>query len=380
MKRKTLVIGLTLLLAVALSGSVYAIPQLIDYQGKLLNADETPPQGPVSINFRIYNAGSGGTPLWSETHTSVTVDIDTGLFNVFLGSIQSLSSSVLNGSNRWLGIEVDSDGEMSPRKQIASVAHAYQADNATNAINAINATSAANATNADKLDNHDSTYFIDTSSDLQTKTGPLDIDGAVFIDDYLTVEEDLTVNDDVFIADDVDIGTDDRNGSLDLNGYLSVEGTKAGYLVDIDQDGTGVALNIDSRSVYPNPILDLDCWGDCTLAMRTDGDVEINGNLYLDGSQVTPDYVFEDDYKLESIEEHSKFMWQEKHLPAVPAAKTDENGGNVWEVGAQSMGVLEELEKAHIYIENLNNKIKKLEDMMGKLEMAKTDADKITRK
>ena len=55
-------------------------------------------------------------------------------------------------------------------------------------------------------------------------------------------------------------------------------------------------------------------------------------------------------------------MWEEKHLTAIPKATVDKNGYEVIDVGNHRRGIVEELEKAHIYIEELNNNIKKLED------------------
>ena len=46
----------------------------------------------------------------------------------------------------------------------------------------------------------------------------------------------------------------------------------------------------------------------------------------------------------------------------------DENGQEIVEVGAHRRGIVEELEKAHIYIEQLNNRIKVLEEKLAKLE------------
>ncbi|MDI6794767.1 MAG: hypothetical protein QME81_18190 [bacterium] len=62
------------------------------------------------------------------------------------------------------------------------------------------------------------------------------------------------------------------------------------------------------------------------------------------------DYVFEPDYELETIEEHAAYMWKNKHLKAIPNAKLDEDGREIIEVGIHRRGIVEELEKAHIYI------------------------------
>lgn len=87
--------------------------------------------------------------------------------------------------------------------------------------------------------------------------------------------------------------------------------------------------------------------------------VDINGNLVVTGT-ITPDYVFTPAYKLESIKEHAKFMWRERHLPAVGPGQVNEHGEALINVGARSQGMLEELEKAHIYIEQLHDAIGKL--------------------
>jgi len=107
-------VGLILTIAV-LSANV---PNLIDYQGRLTDASENPLDGSYSIVFSIYDVDTGGTALWSETQT---IDVNEGLFQVILGSNTSLSEDLFDGSELWIGINVESDGEMSPRTKIVSV-------------------------------------------------------------------------------------------------------------------------------------------------------------------------------------------------------------------------------------------------------------------
>jgi photosystem II stability/assembly factor-like uncharacterized protein len=98
------------------------------------------------------------------------------------------------------------------------------------------------------------------------------------------------------------------------------------------------------------------------------GKLDVNGSIYQRGYVLHADYVFEPGYKLESIEEHSAFMWQEKYLPAMPKIQKDENGQEMVEIGARSRGVVEELEKAHIYIEQLHKNINQLQEQNKKLQ------------
>ncbi len=86
--------------------------------------------------------------------------------------------------------------------------------------------------------------------------------------------------------------------------------------------------------------------------------VDINGKLVINGTDITPDYVFEPDYELESIEDHADLMWQNKHLPALAGAVINEEKGV--DVVKHQFGVLEELEKAHIYIAQLNDSLNEL--------------------
>ena len=91
------------------------------------------------------------------------------------------------------------------------------------------------------------------------------------------------------------------------------------------------------------------------------GKLDVNGTIYQRGVQIHADYVFEPEYELEAIEENAEFMWREKHLKAIPKLTFDVNGNEVREIGADRRGIVEELEKAHIYIEQLHERLSKLE-------------------
>ena len=87
--------------------------------------------------------------------------------------------------------------------------------------------------------------------------------------------------------------------------------------------------------------------------------VDINGNLVVTGT-ITPDYVFEDGFDLPSIREHAQFMWENRHLPKLAPAQVNADGKGVIDVGSRSQGVLEELEYAHIYIDQLHASVEEL--------------------
>lgn len=98
------------------------------------------------------------------------------------------------------------------------------------------------------------------------------------------------------------------------------------------------------------------------------GKLDVNGSIFQRGVQLFADYVFEPTYALESIEEHADFMWNNKHLPAVGERKVDEQGHEIVEIGARMRGLLEELEKAHIYISTLSERISRKDTEVERLE------------
>jgi hypothetical protein len=102
-------------------------------------------------------------------------------------------------------------------------------------------------------------------------------------------------------------------------------------------------------------ILDEDGMPTGTPVFRIAGD----GQIFHRNSLIHADYVFEEDYELESIEEHAQFMTEQKHLKGVPKASIDEGTGQrVVEYGSLMRGLLEELEKAHLYIAEISEVMK----------------------
>ena len=94
------------------------------------------------------------------------------------------------------------------------------------------------------------------------------------------------------------------------------------------------------------------------------GKLDVRGTIVNSTTQHHADYVFEPDYELESIEDHAAYMWENKHLKAVGAGKYSEDGMAVFNLTDRSQAVLEELEKAHIYIERLNTQVNELHELV----------------
>jgi hypothetical protein len=105
------------------------VPQMINYQGKLTKTTGAPLDTTVQMVFSIYD--SVGASLWTETQPAVVVE--KGVFNVLLGSVDSIPYSVFDGAIRYLGVKVGDDPEITPRKPMVSVGYAFHSGTADTA-------------------------------------------------------------------------------------------------------------------------------------------------------------------------------------------------------------------------------------------------------
>lgn len=106
----------------------------LNFQARLMSATgKLVPDGSYSIQFKLYDAVSGGTNEWTETQNSVTVR--NGYLSVRLGSATSFGSGIDWSQEKWLTMNVNGDGEMSPRVKLTAVPYSFrsaQADSLTN--------------------------------------------------------------------------------------------------------------------------------------------------------------------------------------------------------------------------------------------------------
>jgi hypothetical protein len=125
---------LALLALLASAGLATAVPQLIDYQGKLTDSAGTPIDGATSMVFRIWNHVSAGSVVWAETQALVIVE--SGLFHVNLGAGYPIEEGLFNTDGLYLSIQVGADAQMTPRIPFQSVPYALVAEYAETAIGA----------------------------------------------------------------------------------------------------------------------------------------------------------------------------------------------------------------------------------------------------
>lgn len=132
------------------AASAQTVPLLINYQGKVTDSAGAGLGTGTPVNrkviFRIFDAATSGTRLWSEQQT---VTLSNGEFSVLLGSgIDAVYNSVTetprpaldtvftsSGTGRYLEIVVDngdntlnaSDAAITPRQQVTSTAYSFRA-------------------------------------------------------------------------------------------------------------------------------------------------------------------------------------------------------------------------------------------------------------
>jgi len=206
-----LVIG-TALCALAPAAAA-VVPNHINFQGTLADSGGNGITGTRSLQFHLYADSVGGTALWNETHSSVTVT--DGLFHVSLGTIQSFPDTLFSGQDLWLETTVGSE-TLSPREKVATVPYAFLSQNANNVSWADSSYYAAVSDTA--------SYALEASADL----------------DWVLIDNNV-----YRLSGNVGIGISGPAEKLDVDGTVQMAGFKMGtgasdgYILTCDTSGTG---------------------------------------------------------------------------------------------------------------------------------------------
>jgi len=123
---------LALLLSLALAASAQAAgtPGTISFVARLADAG-TPITGAHDLSLALFDANTGGNPVWSESRTGVQIPSD-GLLYLDLGSVTPLDATVFSGTKKYL--EVTIDGQLTtPRIVIESTPYAIRSGEANHA-------------------------------------------------------------------------------------------------------------------------------------------------------------------------------------------------------------------------------------------------------
>jgi hypothetical protein len=106
------------------TGEQIAAPEAVDssspyipIQGRLADASGNPLNGTYTMKFSLYSTSTGGTALCVITRS---VSVTNGLFNSTIVGCEQI-----DGRSLYLGIQVGTDAEMTPRQMIDNVAYAW---------------------------------------------------------------------------------------------------------------------------------------------------------------------------------------------------------------------------------------------------------------
>jgi len=108
-----------------------AVPKTINYQGYLTDSGGDPIFGTVQMTFSIYEVEADGSSLWTETQAVLLID---GVYNVKLGAVNQIN--FLFDRQYYLGVQIESDPEMTPRLALTSVPYALSAEESNHALRA----------------------------------------------------------------------------------------------------------------------------------------------------------------------------------------------------------------------------------------------------
>ena len=105
-----------------------AAASTLNFQARLHNASGSlVPDGSYSIQFKLYDAVTAGTNEWTETQS---VTVKNGYLSANLGSVTGFSPTIDWSQEKWLTMNVNSDGEMTPRIKLTAVPYAFRAGQA----------------------------------------------------------------------------------------------------------------------------------------------------------------------------------------------------------------------------------------------------------
>ncbi len=101
------------------------------------------------------------------------------------------------------------------------------------------------------------------------------------------------------------------------------------------------------------------------------GDVKISGAIRVASWTIAPDYVFEKDYKLNSLDHVERYINQNKHLPEIPSAKEiKEKGLDLAEMNLKLLKKVEELTLYSIKQEKTDRVLRmEIEELKSKFDI-----------
>ncbi|MCG8431055.1 MAG: hypothetical protein MJA29_07770, partial [Candidatus Omnitrophica bacterium] len=108
---------ITLLMGLCCRYQAFAeVAQEVFFQAKVTDSEGAALTGTHTVIFRLYDTETGGSALWSETQS--VIPTSEGVMSCYLGSSTAFGSGMDFNELYYLSVEIDGDGEMSPRIKV----------------------------------------------------------------------------------------------------------------------------------------------------------------------------------------------------------------------------------------------------------------------
>lgn len=157
---------------------------------------------------------------------------------------------------------------------------------------------------------------------------------------------------------DIGIGKSNPSAKLDIvtnysdQSHLAIQVTNSSgsNLLSVRSDG-----QIGIGTVYNDPLNDLPTSSGCS-----DCKLSVNGRIYSEGmtirlSDIWPDYVFDNNYKLMGLKEVEDYLKDKKHLPGLPNAEQVIQHGI--EIEELNIALLKKVEELTLYVIELQKQV-----------------------
>ena len=132
----------------------------------------------------------------------------------------------------------------------------------------------------------------------------------------------------------------DGSGGIDWQTMTGGVWTNSSGIISYNNGDVSIGTNVDPHNLY------------------TSGKVYAS-EVLVQATVPIPDYVFDEDYNLRSLQELKKFIEKNKHLPEIPSA--DEVGAKGVDLGKMNLLLLKKVEELTLYILRQEEKIEELE-------------------
>ena len=130
-----IVFAIVVVAQLLISASVWAVPDTINYQGKLTDSGGGLLTGTYGMRFYLCDEPAGGNCDWSEEQH---VEVKDGIFNVLLGNTDPIPTAIFETDPLYLEVQINTGSEwevLSPRQPLTSVGYAFTANTALNVAN-----------------------------------------------------------------------------------------------------------------------------------------------------------------------------------------------------------------------------------------------------